>query len=136
MTVTLPKTEIIRHGPARKLPRVSSAMTARDDQDDALAALSDVLNQITAKPYNVELHKLNIRTAEDAGLEDEAAAAREMLTVFLPATEDVWLPIIEKKEKEGDTMEAILEVLEYYKTAENDYLCACASHSPPVLDKP
>lgn len=50
-----------------------------------------------------------------------------MLTSFWPAGDEVWIPMIDAKEKEGvDTAESVQNVLALYELAEADYLCTCA----------
>lgn len=99
-----------------------------DSAEDTLTQLSSLIEQITQKQGSIALHAQNIKLASSAGLEDEANAARELMTMFLAAPEDVWLPFLAHKEKElGDTMDGVKEVHELYQRAEQDYLCESGS---------
>ncbi|TDL22101.1 hypothetical protein BD410DRAFT_788782 [Rickenella mellea] len=102
------------------------------DEAETLEALSQLLTQLSTNPYDISLHAQHIKLASSSGLEDQVQAAREMMTGFWPAGDDVWLPMIEAKEKsimDANTSEAIQEMLQMFELAEADYL------SLPVLQK-
>lgn len=108
----------------------SSTQTHTMDEIQSLEALPDVLNRISENPYDLSLHAEHIRLAQASGMDDQVAAARQMLTAFWPAegSEEVWLPMIEARIKQGvDTLEDTLEVLGLFQTAEEGYLCMWSS---------
>lgn len=94
------------------------------DEEQNLEALSKILTDLSSNPYDLSLHVQHIKLTSLPGLEDEANSARQMLTGFWPAGDHVWVPLIDAKIKEGvDSVEAALEVMVLFETAENDYLC-------------
>ncbi|KLO06957.1 hypothetical protein SCHPADRAFT_670625 [Schizopora paradoxa] len=100
------------------------------DDEQKLEALSKILTELSSNPYDLSLHVQHIKLTSLPGLEDEANSARQMLTGFWPAGDEIWMPLIDAKIKEGvDTVEAALEVLVMFETAESDYL------SIPLLQK-
>ncbi|KAL4250529.1 hypothetical protein ABKN59_002266 [Abortiporus biennis] len=101
------------------------------DEADALEALSNVLSQLTANPYDIALHAENVRIATQTGMEDQLESALEMVTTFWAAGDRVWLPLIDLKLKSVDigTVEGCLTMLELFERAERDYL------SIPILRK-
>jgi hypothetical protein len=61
-----------------------------DGEDTSLAALeslSTLLTAISESPFNEALHFQHVALAQSAGLQDELAAAREMLVSCLAATD-------------------------------------------------
>ena len=96
------------------------------DETEALEALSNLLTDLAAHPYDLSLHVQHVNLATSTGLEEQVQAAREMLTNYWAAGDEIWLPLIENKEKsvDLDTDEGLQDVLELYEQAENDYLCA------------
>ncbi|TFY81135.1 hypothetical protein EWM64_g2871 [Hericium alpestre] len=101
------------------------------DEADALEALSNVLTALAENTYDFSLHVQHINLATAAGLEDQVQDAREMMTKYWASPEDVWLPLIEAKEKALDlnTPEGIQQILDLYERAETDYL------SIPILHR-
>lgn len=99
-----------------------AAVTMNDSS--SLEALSDTITLLSEKPYELSLHAQHIRLA-DATDAEQALAAREMMTAFWPAGDDVWLPIITAKRQSVNVQsaEGIIEVLAMYEAAEGDYLC-------------
>lgn len=102
-------------------PKTRSAM----GKSDSVKALSRLLEAISENPYDISVHAQHIRLASDSGDGEQLDAAREMFTGFWAATEDVWLPILEAKEKSEDvnTLDGLQAVLSQYRLAEEDYLC-------------
>lgn len=97
------------------------------DEAESLEALSNLLTQLSSTPYDISLHAQHIQLADATGIEEQVQAARDMLTSFWPAGDEVWIPMIDAKEKEGvDTAESVQNVLALYELAEADYLCTCA----------
>ncbi|KAL0960935.1 hypothetical protein HGRIS_005940 [Hohenbuehelia grisea] len=95
------------------------------DPAQSLDALANLLTEISQKPYDVALHAQHIRLADSAEeLQAEALAAREMMTTFLAAGDDVWRPLIDAKNASVDleTEEGVQELLAVYDRAEEDYL--------------
>ncbi|KDQ62555.1 hypothetical protein JAAARDRAFT_121734 [Jaapia argillacea MUCL 33604] len=94
------------------------------DQAESLDALSNLLNDLSSNPYDLSLHIKHIQLASATGLDDQVDAARQMLTNFFPAPEEVWVPLLEAKEQSADleTVEGVEEVLALYSRAEADYL--------------
>ncbi|KAH8114308.1 hypothetical protein DFH11DRAFT_1593741 [Phellopilus nigrolimitatus] len=100
------------------------------DESQSLEVLSDVLTQISANPYDLTLHARHIQLASVSGMDDQLNAARQMLTGFWPAGDEVWLPMIEARMQKGmDILDDVLEILALFQTAEEDYL------SIPLLQK-
>lgn len=97
------------------------------DGVESLEALSNILTSISENPYDFPLHVQHINVAETLGedQQDQALSAREMMTGFWAAGEEVWLPLINAKKAsvDLDTEEGVAEVLEVYEKAEDDYLC-------------
>lgn len=96
------------------------------DEADSVKALSKILEAISESPYNLSLHAQHIRLALANGDNDQAQAAWEMLTAFWAAGDEVWLPLLEAKERSEDlsTSEGMQAVHALYRQSEQDYLCA------------
>ncbi|KZV80119.1 hypothetical protein EXIGLDRAFT_845875 [Exidia glandulosa HHB12029] len=91
--------------------------------ENTLSQLSSLMEQITQKQGSIALHAQNIQLAVNAGLDDEANGARELMTMFVATPADVWLPFLAAKENElADTMDGVKEIHELYQRAEQDYL--------------
>ena len=94
------------------------------DETQSLEALSELLTKISENPYDLSLHAQHIQLAAASGMDDQLAAARQMLTAFWPAGDEIWLPMIENQIEKGvDSPEKVLEVLALFQSAEDDYLC-------------
>ena len=106
------------------------------DEVEALEALSNILTSISETPYDFSLYVQHINVAETLGegQQDQALSAREMMTGFWAAGEEVWSPLIDAKKAavDLDTEEGVVEVLEVYEKAEDDYLCEFRA-SPVIL---
>ncbi|KAF8158295.1 hypothetical protein B0H34DRAFT_708196 [Crassisporium funariophilum] len=99
---------------------------------DALESLSNILNEVAENPLDVSIHARHIKLAQSLeGMEAEAVSAMEMMTDFVAAGDEVWLPLINAKEKALDleTEGGVEELLELYAHAEADYM------SIPILQK-
>ena len=97
------------------------------DDSHSLDALTNILNAVAEKPYDAPIHARHIRLTQSLeGLEPEVTSAMEMMTQFLAAGEEVWLPLINSKmqELDLDTEEGVVELLALYTRAESDYMCA------------
>jgi squamous cell carcinoma antigen recognized by T-cells 3 len=97
------------------------------DETQALDALSNLLNDLSQKPYDISLHVQHIRLAESTKeLESQVHTARDMFVNFVAAGDDVWIPLIEGKENsvDLDSKDGLEEILALYMRAEEDYLCA------------
>ncbi|KAI5116436.1 hypothetical protein M0805_006250 [Coniferiporia weirii] len=93
------------------------------DESKCLETLSDLLTRISANPYDLSLHAQHIHLASTNGMDDQATAARQMLTNFWPAGDEIWLKIIESRAQQNmETLDDALEVLALFRTAEEDYL--------------
>ncbi|KZV78308.1 hypothetical protein EXIGLDRAFT_784029 [Exidia glandulosa HHB12029] len=78
--------------------------------EDTLSQLSALMEQITQKQGSIAFHAQNIELAVNAGLEDEANGARELMTMFVATPADVWLSFLAAKEKElADIMDGVKE---------------------------
>ena len=98
------------------------------DESESLNALSEVLTAVAEKPYDITVHAQHVRLTKSLqGMESEAQSAMEMMVQFVSAPEEIWLSLIDAKEKavDLDTKEGIEELLALYLQAENDYLCKC-----------
>lgn len=97
------------------------------DESHLLEALENILNDVSKNPYDPSIHARHIRLTQSLeGMESETTSAMEMMTQFLAAGEEVWLPLINAKmqELDLDTEEGVLELLALYRRAESDYMCA------------
>ena len=97
------------------------------DDSHSLDALANILNDVAEKPYDVPTHARHIRLTQSLeGMESEINSAMEMMTQFLAAGEEIWLPLINAKMQEVDldTEEGVVELLALYTRAESDYMCA------------
>ena len=97
------------------------------DDSHSLDALDNVLNDVAEKPYDASTHARHIQLTQSLeGMESEITSAMEMMTQFLAAGEEVWLPLINAKMQEVDldTEEGVAELLALYARAESDYMCA------------
>jgi squamous cell carcinoma antigen recognized by T-cells 3 len=108
-------------------------LDATMDEAEALVALANLLDTLSHNPYDIALHAQHISIAAQTGLDDQVHSAREMMTGFWAAGEDVWLPLIEYKLNSTDlnTLNGVSEVLALFDQAEADYLCASYTHSYP-----
>ncbi|TFK40639.1 hypothetical protein BDQ12DRAFT_601697 [Crucibulum laeve] len=100
--------------------------------DESLNALGNLLGQLADNPYDVSLHAQHIRLAQSLeGMNEEVQSALEMMPEFLAAGDEVWLPLIRRKEAlvDADTKESVEELLSLYARAEADY------QSIPLLQK-
>jgi hypothetical protein len=96
------------------------------DEANPLEAFSNILSEVAENPYDVNVHTQHIRVAQSLDdMESEVTSAREMMTQFLAAGDDVWLPLLTAKENTVDleTAEGVEELLALYARAESDYLC-------------
>ena len=101
-----------------------SALTM--NESESLDALANVLNVIAERPYDVSVHAQHIRLAQSLpGMDAEVLSAMEMMTQFLAAGDEVWLPLLQNKEESADleTEQGVEELLALYARAESDYLC-------------
>lgn len=106
------------------------------DESHSLDALADILNDIAEKPYDLPTHARHIQFAQSLeGMESEAISAMEMMTQFLAAGEEVWLPLISAKmqELDLDTEEGVVELIALFTRAESDYMCALLISYPSCL---
>jgi len=97
------------------------------DDSKSLDVLANVMNELTEKPFDVAIHLQHIRLAESLpGMEAEATSAREMMSGLLAVGDDVWLPLLDAKEKSVDleTEDGLMDLFALYDRAEADYLCA------------
>jgi squamous cell carcinoma antigen recognized by T-cells 3 len=97
------------------------------DDSHSLDALANILNDVAEKPYDAPTHARHIQLTQSLeGMESEITSAMEMMTQFLAAGEEVWLPLISIKMQELnlDTEEGVVELLALYRRAESDYMCA------------
>jgi hypothetical protein len=107
--------------PVAVLSRVSTM-----DESQSLDALSSAINALVDKPLDFDCHVQHIRLAQSLpGMEAEVAVAREMMSQFLAVGDEVWLPLLDHKEKSVDleTEASVTELLALYERAEEDYLC-------------
>jgi hypothetical protein len=122
-----------RHHPRRYQVHHTHTM----DEAESLEALSNILTSISENPYDFALHVQHINVAETLGEEqqDQALSAREMMTGFWAAGEEVWYPLINAKKASVDmeTEEGVAEVLDLYEKAEDDYLCEPCVSTPILL---
>lgn len=91
--------------------------------NDQLEALSDILTKLSDNPYDISLHAQHLQVVSSMGKEEQANA-QHMFVAFWPATDDIWLPIIDARiEKGAETVEDIAEIMKLFERAESDYLC-------------
>ena len=109
------------------------------DESENLEAYAKILTDLSTNPYDLALHAQHIKLTALPGLQDEANSAREMLTGFWPAGDDVWIPLLESKTAEGaESPDSALSVLALFEVAEDDYLCTsisdmCVFHDLSIL---
>lgn len=113
------------------LMAVSAAMATELDE------LANILSELSEKPFDFPLHRKHINVAQK--LQTDVLSAMEMMTNFFPATDEVWIPILDAKRAELDinTANGVGELLALYEKAENDYLSIpiLKSHFDFVLDQ-
>lgn len=103
------------------------------DEVRSLDALAKLLNDLSERPYDINLHIQHLQLAKSLeGMESQITSACEMLVDFLAAGEQVWFILIDAKEKlvNLETQEGVEELLALYSRAESDYLCTCIIRSP------
>ena len=94
------------------------------DVSEQLEALSNLLTQLESSPYDISLHAQHIQLSTQLGMNENEA--REMFTRFWPAGDDVWLPMIEHRIKDGiNSVNEAKAVLELFTVAEFDFSCEC-----------
>lgn len=114
------------------------------DAASALETLSSLLTSIADSPYTLSLHSQHIQLASLPlpDLTGQLDSAVQLFLDFYAATDAVWLPFLQEKIQglgisdefetsdepavvnlQGITVEAVLNVLESFRKAENDYLC-------------
>ena len=104
------------------------------DESQSLEALSDILTKLSENPYDLSLHAEHIRLAEASGMDDQALAARQMLTTYWAAGPEIWIPIIDARIEQGlNEVEDTFEVLDLFQKAEEDYLCTFCGPFPHTL---
>ncbi|KAI0308590.1 hypothetical protein OF83DRAFT_1073257 [Amylostereum chailletii] len=96
------------------------------DEAQTLEALSDVLTALSENVYDISLHAQHINLAQAAGIEEQAQTAREMMTTYWAAGDEVWMPLIDAKLKavDVDSISDAEQVRKLFDKAEGDYLCA------------
>ncbi|KAG6903150.1 hypothetical protein C0995_004697 [Termitomyces sp. Mi166 len=102
------------------------------DEARSLDALAKLLNDLSERPYDLNLHIQHFQLAKSLeGMESQVTSACEMLVDFLAAGEQIWTTLIDAKAKVVDleTKEGVEELLALYSRAESDYL------SIPILEK-
>ncbi|KII83027.1 hypothetical protein PLICRDRAFT_180796 [Plicaturopsis crispa FD-325 SS-3] len=89
--------------------------------DDAsnLEALANMLTELSQNPYDISLHAEHIRLSKLANDDVQLQSALELATNYLAAIDDVWIPLIEAKQR---VVEDATELLGLYEKAESDYL--------------
>jgi hypothetical protein len=110
--------------PSRAVSLLSCALM---DDSKSLDVLANVMNELAEKPFDVAIHLQHIRLAESLpGMEAEATSAREMMSGLLAVGDDVWLPLLDAKEKSVnlETEDGLVNLFALYDRAEADYLCA------------
>ncbi|KAI0755299.1 RNA-binding protein Prp24 [Daedaleopsis nitida] len=100
-------------------------------EEDALEAISGILERLLDNPYDMSLHAEHIRIARTTGMDDQVESALDMLTSFWAAGEDVWLPRIQLKIATAnlEASEDLQGIHDLFTRAEQDYL------SLPILQK-
>ncbi|BGP66332.1 Splicing factor [Rhodotorula toruloides] len=105
---------------------------ANEPDEAAVQEYSALLEQISAAPYQRDLHLQRIQLAKSLGLGDEVEQARQALAGYFPLSEGEWLEWIADRKQQlpqvpVDDVTPHLEVMELYRRASRDYL------SIPVL---
>ncbi|KAF8324916.1 uncharacterized protein EI90DRAFT_3129468 [Cantharellus anzutake] len=71
----------------------------------ALESLPALLTSLSEHPYNEPLHYQHVRLSQEAGLpQSEVNSAREMLTTYFAASDDIWLPLLDVELENGKAM--------------------------------
>ncbi|KAG9315935.1 hypothetical protein JVU11DRAFT_3587 [Chiua virens] len=92
---------------------------------DGLDALADLLTELSVNAFDINLHLRHINLARSLpDMDAQVLVAQEMAASYLAVGEDVWLPLIHAKLSSANIEDpaGVLEVLELYARAENDYL--------------
>lgn len=98
------------------------------DDFQSLDALTNIMNELAEKPFDFAAHVQHVRLSKSLpGMEAEAASALEMMSEFLAVGDEVWLPLLDAKEKSFalETEDGLMQLFALYDRAEADYLCAC-----------
>lgn len=112
------------------------------DSRDALESLSTLLTSLSESPYSLELHAKHLELTSLPELADQFEDAVQLMTNFFAATDQVWLPFLQRKimrlgipddfdsseeplsiNLNGINVEDVMDVLVLFRNAENDYLC-------------
>jgi squamous cell carcinoma antigen recognized by T-cells 3 len=112
------------------------------DSTDALESLSTLLTTLSESPYSLVLHARHLQLASLPELADQFEEAALLMTNFFAATDQVWLPLLQRKIKrlgvpddfesseeplsinlDGINVENVMDMLGSFRDAENDYLC-------------
>ncbi|KAG6813581.1 hypothetical protein H0H92_009625 [Tricholoma furcatifolium] len=95
------------------------------NEEQSLDALAHVLNDLSERPYDLNLHIQHLQLARSLeGMETQVTSACEMMVNFLAAGEQVWNHLLKAKENTVDleTAEGVEDLLALYSRAEADYL--------------
>ncbi|KAK7469083.1 Splicing factor [Stygiomarasmius scandens] len=97
------------------------------DEQQSLEALANILNELSEKPFDFSLHAKHVRLTKSEAFKDmeaEAVSALEMFTNYFAAGDEVWLDLLDAKERSVDlsTVNGAQEVLALYERAEEDHL--------------
>ncbi|BGP27978.1 Splicing factor [Rhodotorula toruloides] len=100
---------------------------AHEPDDAAVEQYSGLLEQVSAAPYQRDLHLKRIQLAKSLALGDEVEQARQALAGYLPLSEGEWLEWIEDRKQQlpqvpVEDVTPHLEVMELYRRASRDYL--------------
>ena len=90
-------------------------------EDEYLQKLSDLLNELSSKPYDYSLHAQHVQLSITSKAPDQVISAGKLMTTFWLAGDEVWLPIIDAKLAE--TSPNVEDVLAVFEEAETNYLC-------------
>ena len=96
------------------------------DESQGLDAIANAINALVENPFHFPSHLQHIRLAQSLpGMDPELTSAREMMAQFLAVGDDIWLPLLDNKQKSVDleTEAGVMELLALYERAEADYLC-------------
>jgi hypothetical protein len=109
------------------------------DEERSLEQLADILGKISEHPYDISYHAQHIRIAQELQDSTQVSQAAEMMTTFLAAGDEAWLPRIDllQETTKLDSVESVELLLGLYALAEQDYLSITilSKHLQLLLDQ-
>jgi len=99
----------------------SSASNVSISEDQYLQQTTELLNELSLKPYDYSLHAQHVQLAIASNVAEQIIASGELMTNFWLVGDDVWLPLLDAKIAEASLQ--VEHLLELFEQAETNYLC-------------